>query len=143
MISRFDLLNSYAFTAFRRRQFGHAEGQFNSSDNSFTLPEAIASDRSTTGFCGLRAACKIILSVANDEAKLQQREFVPAACSEFPIFSDAWLCWCAASLGIPAINIHFAVDAARDVSDRGSCAAPSSRYSKLVQLYEQLGIQRH
>jgi hypothetical protein len=136
MISRLDLISSYAFIAFRRRQFGHAEGQFNSSDTSFTLPEA-SFGSIHDGILLSRAACEIMLSVANDEAELQQRESVPAACSEFLVFSDAWLCWCAASLGIPAINIHFAVDAARDVSDRGSCAAPGSLYSKLVQLYEQ------
>jgi len=78
MISRFDLISSYAFIAFRRRQFGHTEGQFNSSDTSFTLPEA-SFGSIHDGILLSRAACEIILSVANDEAEWQQSRV--CACS--------------------------------------------------------------
>jgi hypothetical protein len=78
-----------------------------------------------------------MLSAANDEDALRHKEIIPAECSEFLIFSDAWLCWCASSLGIPSLNIRFSPNAAKSTAASGECIATSPLYAKLEQLHKQ------
>jgi hypothetical protein len=134
MINKFDLTSSYAFIAFHHRRaitepntppgtpvsLPHAE--FGSIDDGILLS---------------RAAAAIILSAANDEDSSRQQETVPAECSEFLIFSDAWLCWCAASLGVPSLNMRFSTNAAKATLVSGECTATSALYGNLAQLYQQ------
>jgi hypothetical protein len=137
LIRKFDLTSSYSFIAFRhsQRRYDGLEGEFEASDASSPLPTA-AFGSIDDGILLSRAAAELILTVASDEAALQNDQTVPAACSEFLIFSDAWLCWCAASLDIPAIDVTFTLNAAAGRDDR-FCAATSPLYGKLAQLYEQ------
>ena len=137
MLSKYDLISSYAFIAFRHRQFHSLEGR-DASEASFPLPTADFGSIDE-GILLSRAAAVMMLNAASDEIALLHNETVPAACSEFLVFSDAWLCWCADSLDIPALDVRFGASAGLDVvtSGHGNCTATSPLYGKLVQLYEQ------
>jgi hypothetical protein len=136
VIRKFDLISSYAFIAFRhvQRRYDRMEVEFEASDSSYPFPAA-AFGSVYGGILLSRAAAELMLTVASDEADLKQDETVPAACSEFLIFSDAWLCWCAASLDIPAIDVTFTFNF--EGKNDPFCPATSSLYGKLAQLYEQ------
>jgi hypothetical protein len=134
MINKFDLTSSYAFIAFHHRRPIAAPDALPGTPVSLPHTEFGSID---DGILLSRAAAAIILSAANDEDSLRQKETIPAECSEFLIFSDAWLCWCAASLGIPSLNIRFSTNAAKSTTASDECIATSPLYGKLVQLYEQ------
>jgi hypothetical protein len=134
MINKFDLTSSYAFIAFHHRRPIAAPDALPGTPVS--LPHAEFGSIED-GILLSRAAAAVILSAANDEDSLRQKETIPAECSEFLIFSDAWLCWCAASLGIPSLNIQFSTNAAKSITASDECIATSPLYGKLVQLYEQ------
>ena len=134
MITKFDLTSSYAFIAFHHRK------PIAAPDALPGTPVSLPSTEFGSLHDGIllsRAAAAIMLSAANDEDSLRQKETIPAECSEFLIFSDAWLCWCASSLGIPSLNIRFSPNAAKSTIASGDCIATSPLYAKLVQLHEQ------
>ncbi len=139
LIRKFDLSSSYPFVAFRHRRLGPIQSAFEeqgSPETFISLPTAEFGSIDD-GILLSRAAAELMLTVSNLEAARQQNETLPAACSEFLIFSDAWLCWCASSIGIPAINMQFrADDLVEGTSNRGECAVASSLYGKLAQMYE-------
>jgi hypothetical protein len=139
IIRKFDLVSSYPFIAFRHHRFSALEEMTSNGDASdFVFPLPSASFGSIhEGILISKAAALIMLHAAMDEALMQHKETISAACSEFLIFSDAWLCWCAASLDISALDIVFGSDLSRGMDERGSCAAKSSLYGHLEQLYEQ------
>jgi hypothetical protein len=134
MILKFDLTSSYAFIAFHHRQ---------SDSGADALPRAPTSLPSAEfgsiedGILLSRAAAAVILSAANDEDSSHEKETIPAECTEFLIFSDAWLCWCASSLGIPSLNIRFNQNVTKSATSSGDCTKTSPLYGKLAQLYEQ------
>jgi hypothetical protein len=134
MIEKFELTSSYAFIAFRHQQSVSAADALLRAPHSLPSAELGSID---DGILLSRAAAAIILSAANDEDSSRQMETVPAECSEFLIFSDAWLCWCASSLGIPSLNIRFSPNAAKSTTVSGECFTTSPLYGKLAQLYEQ------
>jgi hypothetical protein len=139
MIRKSDLASSYAFVAFHHRRFEAMKGVLADRDVSLPLPTADFGSIED-GILVSRAAAVVMMNAAIDEVALHHNETIPAACSEFLVFSDAWLCWCAASLDIPAINMRFrpAVAGAADgANGRGDCAATSPLYFKLLHLYEQ------
>jgi hypothetical protein len=79
----------------------------------------------------------VMLMATMDEAELRVENgesTLPAACSEFLIFSDAWLCWCTAALDVAFIDIQLKMDGQLGV---GNCVASSPLYRTLAQLYEQ------
>jgi hypothetical protein len=138
MIHNFDVLSSYPFIAFRHRRLRALDEVLADGDadgSSFPLPPTQFGSIHE-GILVSRAAALIMLNAAMDEFKARHKETLPAPCSEFLIFSDAWLCWCAAVLDISAIDYVFGADSSGSMKDRRDCAAKSPLYGKLVQLYE-------
>jgi hypothetical protein len=134
MIKKFDLTSSYAFIAFHHRK------PIAAPDALLGTPASLPSAHFGSLHDGIllsRAAAAIMLSAAIDEDALRHKETIPAECSEFLIFSDAWLCWCASSLGIPSLNIRFSPSAAKSTAASGECIVTSPLYAKLAQLHEQ------
>jgi hypothetical protein len=136
----FDLVSNYAFIAFRNRnshQRASSGSSHHDSQNNWTALPAAAFGSIDDGILLSRAAAVLMLHVAVGEANLHRNETLPSPCSEFLIFSDAWLCWCAAELDIPALDLRFIPDVSEDGLDEASCNASSSLYRRLGQLYEQ------
>jgi len=139
MIRKSDLASSYSFIAFRHRRLEAMKGVLTDGDSSLPLPTADFGSIED-GILVSRAAAVVLMNAAIDEVSLHHNETIPAACSEFLVFSDAWLCWCAASLDVPALDMRFrpaAMAAAEGANGRGDCAATSPLYGKLLLLYEQ------
>jgi hypothetical protein len=137
-IRQHHLRSSNAFIGVHKRRIHTNDdlpGGRNVSDQSYLLPTAEFGSIED-GILLSRAAAELILMAANDEVALSNNVTLPAACSEFLIFSDAWLGWCAAELRIPAIEMQFA-NAQSINFDSTECDASSSFYRSLVQLYIQ------
>jgi hypothetical protein len=138
MIRKFDLVSSYPFVAFRHRQLRALEVSANEDASGSFAPLPSAHFGSIhEGILVSRAAALAMLNAAMDESIVQHKETLPAACSEHLIFSDAWLCWCAASLDISAIDFVFGADSSGAMNEGRDCAANSALYGKLAQLYDQ------
>ena len=139
MIRKFDLVSSYPFIAFRHRQLPALEEVIANDDasGSFSPLPSAHFGSIHEGILVSRAAALAMLNAAMDESVLQHKDTLPAACSEFLIFSDAWLCWCAASLDISAIDFVFGADSSGCMNEGRDCAGESALYGKLTQLYHQ------
>ena len=139
IIGKFDLISSYAFIAFRKRRIDaihDVDGAESLSEMLLQLPVAHFGSIDD-GILLSRAAAEVMLMATMDEAELRVENgesTLPAACSEFLIFSDAWLCWCAAALDVAFIDIQLKMDGKLGV---GNCVASSPLYRTLAQLYEQ------
>ena len=143
-IHKFDLISSYALIAFHNRNAA-AHTTFGSQTKGQTpidwSPLPVDHFGSIDdGIMLSRAVAVVILQAASEEADLYRNETIPAACSEHVIFSDAWLCWCAAELDIPALEAHFIADVDVYKHDNSNRTASSSLYRKLQRLYEQQRI---
>jgi hypothetical protein len=147
MIQQFDLVSSYAFIAFRMRRFAAMRGARVDHEPSVDELPLPAADFGSIhdGILLSRAAAVVMLMAWSDEMSLHLNETLPAACSEYLIFSDAWLCWCAAELDIPALDFRFSANNADSMFSTSDCAASSPLYGKLAHLYEQqrLSISSH
>ena len=137
IIRNFDLALSDVFIAFHHQSMpakGFVDGALPGSSQQLPLADFGSID---DGILLSRTAAELMIMAANDHAGLQHRDAQPDACSEFAVFSDAWLCWCAASLEIPALDIRFTASHADDMSGNGGCAASNALFEKLQQLYGQ------
>jgi hypothetical protein len=139
-IQEFDLISSHAFIAFRNQHSGSSSGssaQHNSHSHWTPLPTAEFGSIDD-GILLSRAAAFLMLQAASDELVFLRNETLPAACSEHLIFADAWLCWCAAELGVSVLDMRFGAEERQQGGvDDGACSASSSLYRNLGQLYEQ------
>jgi hypothetical protein len=126
MIRKLDLTCGYPVIAFQHRGM-HALGAADHESHEMLLADFGTID---DGILLSRAAAELMIMAANDHATYPNGSKPPAACSEFAIFSDAWLCWCASSLEVPALDVRFS-DAAADSK------ATDSLFAKLEQLYSQ------
>lgn len=125
-IRKLDLTCGYAVIAFHHRVM-HVQGAADHEPHQM-LPADFGTIHD--GILMSRAAAELMIMAANEHAALQNGSEPPDACSEFAIFSDAWLCWCAESLEIPALNVRFS-DAAADSEHIDDL------YAKLDHLYGQ------
>ncbi len=126
MIRKLDLTCGYPVIAFQHRGV-HALGAADHESHQMLLADFGTID---DGILLSRAAAELMIMAANDHAIFPNGSKPPAACSEFAIFSDAWLCWCASSLEVPALDVRFS-DAAADSEATGGL------FAKLQQLYSQ------
>jgi len=141
LIKKFDLNSSNAVIAFQHRRIDamhgvHTNGDESPSEVLLPLPAAVFGSIND-GILLSRAAAQVMLMAAMDETGLHVEATLPAACSEYLIFSDAWLCWCAAELDIPALDVRLSLDVADDELGGGTCAASSPLYAALTLLYDQ------
>jgi hypothetical protein len=123
---------SYGFIAFRHRRFPAA------SDWKSDLHAPFVGDFGTIsdGILLSRAAAELIVLAANDISFAQRVRVPPDPCSEFEVFSDVWLSWCALSLDIPALDITFATPLSRHEPACSEChiAAALGAQFDLLQL---------
>jgi hypothetical protein len=136
-INNYDLLSNTPFIAFRKRRIRRQDMDHGPAgqDDWTPLPDYDFGSFHD-GILLSRAAAILMLQAAIEESSLDRNDTLPAACSEHLIFSDAWLCWCAADLEIPALDMQFTA-APFHTSD---CSSESPLYRKLVHLYEQQRI---
>jgi hypothetical protein len=141
LVQEFDLISSHTFIAFSnkgsRSSSAHGSGAEQSLQNDWSPLPAADFGSIDDGILLSRSAAILMLQVSNDEPALSRNETLPSACSEHLIFADAWLCWCAAELGVPVLDMRFGAEVSDDGVDVGNCSASSSLYRNLEQLYEQ------
>ena len=138
-INKFDLHDcSYALIAFHHQRI-QAHSSKTSSRHTFLADFGSIDD----GILLSRTAAELIVMAANDHSILQLTNGLPDPCSEFAIFSDAWLCWCASSLDVVTLDVLFGAARAHDHPTDFDCAGPSALFHQLD--HQQLHVldQQH
>jgi hypothetical protein len=134
MIAEHQLDSSRAVIGFRHRRLQNSSQE--AADEALFLPKSQFGSIHQ-GILLSRAAAELMVMIANDEAALHSDATLPAPCSEFLIFSDAWLCWCAAQSGVFAIDMHFSSNSLDEDAETGSCLESSPLYLNLAFIYFQ------
>jgi hypothetical protein len=121
IINKADLQCSYPFIAFHHQRIeissqNHILADFGSINDGILLS---------------RAAATLIAMAANDQSFLNLTNGPPDPCSEYAVFGDAWLCWCASSLDVPALDIRFGAAPAHSESTGINCVTSSTLFHKL------------
>ncbi len=128
-INEFDLDCSDAFIAFHHQRIQSSSSQ--ASPRQTLLADFGSID---DGILLSRSAAALIVMAANDQSFLQLKDGLPPdPCSEFAIFSDAWLCWCASSLYVSTLDILFGAAGAHDEPTEFDCAGSSALFDKIDQ----------
>jgi hypothetical protein len=127
IIKKSDLQCSYPFIAFHHQRI-HADDLESSSHASADFGSI------NDGILLSRAAATLIIMAANDQSFDNITYGPPDPCSEFEVFSDAWLCWCASSLDIPALDIQFSAARQHSNSTSYDCAGFSAFFDNLDPL---------
>jgi hypothetical protein len=127
-INAFDLHCSYAFIAFHHQRIQSSSSQ--ASPRHTLLADFGSID---DGILLSRSAAELIVMAANDQSFMQLTDELPDPCSEFAIFSDAWLCWCASSLDVSTLDILFGAAGVHDEPADYDCAGPRALFDKIDQ----------